>query len=102
MLVSADEPTGCMVPPLSRLSKQEVDRMMEEAEASAKVDKEKRDLVDARNSAEQRIYEAEKQLKEVGGKASAGTRVAVEEKVAAVKTALDRWVPTGPHSWAGS
>jgi len=52
----------------SGLSKDEVDRMKKEAEMHAGEDKQKRELVDMKNTAESTIYQTEKMLKEQGDK----------------------------------
>jgi molecular chaperone DnaK len=73
----------------SGLSEDEIKRMQEEATVHAADDKKRRELVDAKNQAEQVIYVTEKALKDAGDKIDAPTRQAVEEKVAALKTAKD-------------
>ena len=56
----------------SGLSKDEVDRMMRDAEAHAAEDKQRREEVETRNRADQAVYAAEKFLKESGEKLDAG------------------------------
>ena len=67
----------------SGLAKDEVERMRQEAEAHAADDKKKRDLIEARNTADNSIYGAEKVLTELGDKVpddlKAGVRAAVDE-----------------------
>ncbi len=55
----------------SGLSKDEVEKMRKEAEAHASEDKRKRDLIDARNAADNSIYGAEKVLTDLGEKVPA-------------------------------
>jgi molecular chaperone DnaK len=69
----------------TNLSKDEVDRMVREAEAQATSDKEKRDEAETRNTASSLIYATEKSLKEVGDKLDAGTRAEVEGALAELK-----------------
>jgi molecular chaperone DnaK len=71
------------------LSKEEVEKMKKEAEANAAADMEKKDKIEAHNKADNMIYVAEKTLKDVGDKAKAEDRTAVEEKVKALKTILE-------------
>ena len=67
----------------SGLAKDEVERMRQEAEAHAADDKKKRDLIEARNTADNSIYGVEKVLTELGDKVpddlKAGVRAAVDE-----------------------
>jgi molecular chaperone DnaK len=73
----------------SGLSKDEVDRMMRDAEAHAADDKQRRDEVEARNRADQAVYGAEKFVKESGEKLDAADRMAIESAVNDVKKALE-------------
>ena len=52
----------------SGMSKEDIDRMVKEAEANAADDKKKREAVDAKNDAEQTVYQAEKVCKDFEGK----------------------------------
>ena len=67
----------------SGLAKEEVEKMRKEAEAHAEEDKKRRDLIDARNTADASVYGAEKVLSELGGKVpdeiKANVRAAVDE-----------------------
>jgi molecular chaperone DnaK len=74
----------------SGLSKDEVDRMMKEAESHAAEDAERKSQVEARNQADQMVYAAEKMLRDSGDKLSAADRQPVESAVADLKSALDR------------
>ena len=71
----------------SGLSKDEVDKMMKEAEAHADEDKKRRDEIETRNRADQAIYAAERMLKDAGEKLSATDRAAVESAMEDVKKA---------------
>src|SRR5262250_1312045 len=62
----------------SGLSKDEVDRMMRDAESHAEEDRKRREEIDARNRADQSVYGAEKFLKESGDKLGASDRHAIE------------------------
>ncbi len=67
------------------LSKDEIERMVSDAEAHAAEDKERRDLAEAKNQAEALIHQTEKQLADLGDKVSAEDKSAVESGVAALK-----------------
>ena len=71
----------------SGLAKDEVDKMMREAEAHAADDKARREEVETRNRADQAVYAAERMLKDAGDKLSAEDRQPVEEAIAALKKA---------------
>lgn len=72
----------------STLPKDEVDRMVQEAEKFAREDKERRDAVDTKNQAESVVYQTEKQLKELGEKVPADVKDKVESKVKKLKDAI--------------
>jgi len=67
------------------LTKDEIDRMQRDAESHAAEDKKKRDLAEARNSAEQRVYQLEKTIDENKDKLSEGDKAAVQSAIAKVK-----------------
>ena len=71
----------------SGLSKEEVDRMARDAERFAGEDKKRREVVDLRNQADSMAYQAERQLKELGGKLDAGSKGEIEGRIAALKKA---------------
>ncbi len=73
----------------SGLSDEEVEHMVADAESHAEDDRKFRELVDARNQADSLIHAAEKTLEELGEKASGEERLAVENAVSDLKTALD-------------
>lgn len=68
------------------LSKDEVDRMVQEAEANAAEDKQRKEEVEVRNQADSLIYQAEKTIKDVEGK---GQEELVGKVEAAVKVLKD-------------
>ena len=73
----------------SGLSKEEVDRMMREAEAHSAEDTQRRDEVETRNRADQAAYAAEKFVKESGEKLAAEDRLAIESATNDLKKALE-------------
>jgi molecular chaperone DnaK len=72
----------------SGLSKDEVERMVHEAESHAEEDRRRREEVDVRNNADSLAYTAEKTLRDYGDKIPADVKSEVESKVAAVRSAL--------------
>ena len=72
----------------STLSDTEVDKMVKDAEANAAVDKEKRERIDLKNQAETLVYQAEKQLGELGDKVGAEDKSKVEASSAKLKEAI--------------
>ncbi|MEA3360687.1 MAG: molecular chaperone DnaK [Thermodesulfobacteriota bacterium] len=73
----------------SGLTKEEIDKLTKDAELNAEEDKKKRELVDARNSADSLIYSTEKSLKEAGDKIDAGTKGEVESATSMLKSAME-------------
>lgn len=73
----------------SGLSKEEIDRMQKEAELHAEEDNKRRELVEARNNADQLVYTVEKTIKDLGDKADAGEVQKAEAAKDKVKKALE-------------
>ena len=73
----------------SGLNKDEVDRMMRDAEAHAADDKTRREEVETRNRADQAVYAAEKFAKESGDKLEPADRLALESATNDLKKALE-------------
>jgi molecular chaperone DnaK len=69
----------------SGLSSSEVDRMRRDADSHAEEDKRKRDLVDARNQADNMVYQLEKMLKEQGDKLSDSDKAPIRAAIDKVK-----------------
>src|SRR5687768_3904914 len=72
----------------SGLSKEEVDRMMKDADAHAEEDRKRREEIETRNRADQTVYAAEKMLQEMGGKLAAADKSAVESALESLKSAM--------------
>ena len=72
----------------SGLSKEEIDKMVKDAEANAADDKKKREAVDAKNEGDSLVYQTEKTLKEMGDKISAADKGNIESAMNALKEAL--------------
>ena len=73
----------------SGLSKDEVDRMVRDAEAHADEDKKRREEIEARNRADQAVYGAERMLQDAGDKLSEAERQAVQAAVDDLKKASE-------------
>jgi molecular chaperone DnaK len=72
----------------TKLADDEIDRMVREAEAHANEDKARRDAAEARNQADQVVYNTEKQLSEHGSKLEDSDRKEIEDAIADAKEAL--------------
>jgi len=74
----------------STLPQDEVDRMVQEAEANAETDNKRREQVDLKNQADSLAYQAEKQIKELEDKISADDKSKVEGQVKDLREALEK------------
>jgi molecular chaperone DnaK len=72
----------------SGLSKDEVDRMMKDAEAHAEDDRKRKEEIEVRNRADQAVYAGEKMLQDMGAKLTPDDRSAVEGAITSLKTAM--------------
>jgi molecular chaperone DnaK len=72
----------------STLPKDEVDRMVNEAERNASADQERREKIDLKNQADSLAYQAEKQMTDLGDKVSAGDKSKVEGLVKDLREAI--------------
>jgi molecular chaperone DnaK len=72
----------------SGLSDAEIQKMVKDAESHASDDKARRDKVEVRNSADQAVYQTEKQMQELGDKLDADARKRLEEACQRVREAL--------------
>jgi len=73
----------------SGLSQEEIDNLVKDAEMHAEDDKKKKELVEARNSADSLIYSTEKSIKELGDKVDSETKSKVEEASSALRKAME-------------
>jgi molecular chaperone DnaK len=73
----------------SGLSKDEVDRMMKEAESHADDDKKRREEIEVRNRADQAVYQSERLVKESGDRLSAADRAAIEGAADSLRKAIE-------------
>ncbi|MCD6583503.1 MAG: molecular chaperone DnaK [Candidatus Omnitrophica bacterium] len=77
-----------------KLSKEEIDRMVKEAEMYAEEDKKRRELAELRNKADNLLYTTEKSLKDFGNKVSESDRKNIEEKLNNLKEIIKKANPT--------
>ncbi|WPZ35550.1 molecular chaperone DnaK [Thalassobaculum sp. OXR-137] len=71
------------------LSDNDIEQMIKDAEANAAGDKKRRELIEARNQADNAIHATEKTLADFGDKVDPADKAAVESDLAALKTAMD-------------
>lgn len=74
----------------TRLSKDEIEKMVQEADAHAEEDKKLRDVAEARNQAEHLIYTTEDTIKESAEKISSENKLSVENKIKELRDSLDK------------
>ena len=74
----------------SGLSKEEVDRMMREAESHADEDKRRKEEIETRNQADQAVYAAEKFLHDNGDKVPTDARSGIDGAVSTLKAAIEK------------
>jgi molecular chaperone DnaK len=72
----------------SSLNKEDIERMVKDAEAHAEEDRRRREEADVRNQADTLVYQTEKLLKDQGDKFTGDEKSAVEDKLADLKTAI--------------
>src|SRR5215813_4685225 len=73
----------------SGLSKDEVNRMMKDAESHADEDKKRKEEIEVRNRADQAVYAAERMIKDTGDKLASADKTAIESAMDAVKKAIE-------------
>ena len=73
----------------TRLSREEIDKMMKEAEAHADEDKNLRDVAEAKNKAEQLLYSTEKMVKDLGDKVPSEDKLAIDGATSELRSALE-------------
>jgi molecular chaperone DnaK len=73
----------------SGLNKDEINKLIRDAELHAEEDKKKKELVEARNAADTLIYSTEKSMKDLGDKVDGATRSQVEASITPLKKAME-------------
>jgi molecular chaperone DnaK len=74
----------------SGLSKDEVDKMMREAESHAEEDRKRKEEIETRNHADQAAYAAEKMLRDAGDKLSASDKQPIEAAIEDLRKAIEK------------
>jgi len=91
---AADKATGkeqkITITSSSGLSDEDIEKMKKDAEVHAEEDKKKRELVDAKNSADTLIFTAEKSLTDAGDKVDSNMKSDIEEKIATLKEVKEK------------
>jgi molecular chaperone DnaK len=82
----------------SGISKEEIEKLVKEAQSHSDEDKKKKALVEARNEADTLVYSTEKTLAELGEKVDASERTAIQEQLAATKKAMEGTDPEAIRS----
>jgi molecular chaperone DnaK len=72
----------------SGLTDEEIEKMVQDAEANAEVDKKAREVVEAKNTAEAQLHDVRKDLKEYGDKITEEQKSGIEQAVTAVEDAI--------------
>merc|ERR1719162_896533 len=78
----------CTITGSTTLAKDDVDRMVKDAEANAVDDERRKDGVEAKNNAESLVYQTEKQLQELADKVPADLKASIDPKLQALKDAV--------------
>ncbi len=73
----------------SGLSDEDIEKLVKEAELHSDADKKKKDLVEAKNTADSMIYQTEKSMKEMGDKIDAETTKGIEDAITNLKAAIE-------------
>jgi molecular chaperone DnaK len=73
----------------TNLNSNDIDRMVKEAEKNADADRERKAVIEARNMADNMVYQAEKAVREAGDNIDSTVKAEVEDKINEVKKALE-------------
>jgi len=91
-VTALDKATGrqqnIRIQPSSGLSKDDIERMVREAEQSAEQDRRKKELVEARNQADSAIYSAERLLRDAGDKVAPADKAEVERLMSTLRATM--------------
>src|SRR5512137_1355446 len=90
-VAARDKATGkeqkIMVTASTNLNKQDIDKMVQEARAHESEDKKRKELIEAKNNADNLVYQTEKALRDLGDKVPSAERGAIESKINDLKSA---------------
>jgi molecular chaperone DnaK len=81
--------TGIQITATTNLSESEVDQMVREAKTHEQEDEARRQLIDARNTADSPVYAMEKMLKELGDKVPVTEKGQIENLIVELKSAME-------------
>lgn len=73
----------------SGLSKEEIDRLIKDADLNSAEDRKRKSLAEARNTADSIIYAATKTLNEAGGRVDSQTKTTIEDTIQQLKKAME-------------
>jgi molecular chaperone DnaK len=73
----------------TKLSKEEIEKMVKQAEQFAETDRKKKEGIEAKNVADALIYQTEKELQEFGSKLDDAVKADIAEKIADLKKAVE-------------
>jgi molecular chaperone DnaK len=73
----------------TNLDQSEIDRMVNEAREHETEDRQRRELIEARNNADSLAYQTEKTLRDLGDKVPASERQNIEDKITAIRSAIE-------------
>jgi molecular chaperone DnaK len=92
-VTAKDKATGkeqkVMITASTNLNKTDIERMVQEARQNEGEDKKRRELIDARNTADNLVYQTEKALRDLGEKVSSADAQDIQGKIEALKQALE-------------
>jgi molecular chaperone DnaK len=71
----------------TNLNKSDIERMVQESKQNEAADKKRREMIDAKNTADNLVYQTEKALRDLGDKVPAAERGEIESKISDLKTA---------------
>jgi molecular chaperone DnaK len=77
----------------TQLSKEEIDRMVQDAASHTDEDRRKRELVEARNQADSLAYQVERSLKDLGDKVPSHEKARVEQLISEIRQAIKEEAP---------
>lgn len=72
----------------STLPKEEVEKLVKDAEINASIDKQKREQIDIKNQAESLCYQCQNQINELGDKIDSTSKINIQEKIDSLKNAI--------------
>ncbi len=87
---ASDKEQSITISGASTLDETEIDRMVKDAEANEEADRQRRDRIDAKNSADSVAYQAEKQLADLNGQVPQADKDRMQELIASLRKASEK------------